>query len=192
MLNFEFKNIRIPITGWGATSTCHVVCDVFLNGKFITDYTYNPWVNAKHIVNSPDFYKTFLCFGKKSNGYTAPKDCLVIREHVNAVKTFLGRNWGKSLKDSDSIEIRKKLMDSFSGFPDFLKPNVDGLIECLVSDCDLGCGTFSDFCSNLGYDEDSRKAFDIYLACQKISDRLTGLGVMEELRKEYNRIVGED
>lgn len=189
MLNFEFKNIRIPTTGWGATSTHHVVCDVFLNGKFITSYTYNPWFYAKHIVNSPDFYKTYLCFGEKSNGYTVPKDCLVIRERVEAVKTFLGRNLGKILKDSDSIKIRNKLMQSFNGFPDFLKPDVDGLIEGLVSDCDSGCGTFSDFCSNLGYDEDSRKALDIYLACQKISDRLNGLGVMEELRKEYERIT---
>lgn len=38
---------------------------------------------------------------------------------------------------------------------------------CFVSDALSGCNTFSDFCSEFGYDEDSRSAYRIYTACKR-------------------------
>lgn len=35
-----------------------------------------------------------------------------------------------------------------------------------LRDAEYGSDTFPDFCASLGYDEDSRKALDIYLKCQ--------------------------
>ncbi|QXL90409.1 hypothetical protein [Salmonella phage NINP13076] len=59
-------------------------------------------------------------------------------------------------------------------------PTAANVLYCLLSDMDLGSESHADFCANLGYDEDSRKGLEIYLACQK-----TG----EELRKVF---TGED
>ncbi|HDR2377178.1 TPA: hypothetical protein QCH88_004425 [Enterobacter asburiae] len=59
-------------------------------------------------------------------------------------------------------------------------PCAANVLYCLLSDMDLGSESHADFCANLGYDEDSRKGLEIYLACQK-----TG----EELRKVF---TGED
>ncbi|MFM7010328.1 MAG: hypothetical protein ACKO0Z_13530 [Betaproteobacteria bacterium] len=41
------------------------------------------------------------------------------------------------------------------------------VIASLLSDAMCAAGTFEDFCANLGYDEDSRKALETYLECQK-------------------------
>lgn len=59
-------------------------------------------------------------------------------------------------------------------------PCAANVLYCLLSDIDLGSESHADFCANMGYDEDSRKGLEIYLACQK-----TG----EELRKVF---TGED
>jgi hypothetical protein len=45
-------------------------------------------------------------------------------------------------------------------------PTSADIAYSLMSDAQSGSDTFEDFCSNLGYDTDSRKAFDTYLACQ--------------------------
>lgn len=47
------------------------------------------------------------------------------------------------------------------------------VISAYLSEADLGADTFDDFCSNLGYDTDSRKALDSYLDCQNIHLRFT-------------------
>ena len=45
-------------------------------------------------------------------------------------------------------------------------PEAGAVLYSLLSDADCGGDTFSDFCGNMGYDEDSRRAFAIYTACQ--------------------------
>lgn len=47
-------------------------------------------------------------------------------------------------------------------------PDLHGVIYSLLSDAAAGNETFPDFCSNYGYDEDSRKALETYLKCQTI------------------------
>lgn len=45
--------------------------------------------------------------------------------------------------------------------------NIDDILYSLVLDSSLSNETFDDFCDNLGYDNDSMKANEIYRACQK-------------------------
>lgn len=45
-------------------------------------------------------------------------------------------------------------------------PSAADVLASLLSDAQCAEGTFENFCSNLGYDTDSRKALDTYLACQ--------------------------
>jgi hypothetical protein len=47
-------------------------------------------------------------------------------------------------------------------------PDLHGVLYSLLSDAAAGNETFPDFCANYGYDEDSRKALEIYLKCQAI------------------------
>lgn len=47
-----------------------------------------------------------------------------------------------------------------------IPPKAADVVYCLISDAQNGRETFEDFCSNYGYDTDSRKTLDTYLACQ--------------------------
>lgn len=51
-------------------------------------------------------------------------------------------------------------------------PVAHDVLDCLLSDADLGANTFDDFCAELGYDTDSRKALESYLECQSMSKKL--------------------
>lgn len=51
-------------------------------------------------------------------------------------------------------------------------PTVKEILYALATDASLAEGTFKDFCDNLGYDSDSRKALDIYLRCQETHNML--------------------
>ena len=44
-------------------------------------------------------------------------------------------------------------------------------------------GTFEDFCGNFGYDSDSRKAFDVYLAVQDEARKVTRFFTAEEMEE---------
>ena len=63
------------------------------------------------------------------------------------------------------------------------KPNEYDILACLTK---YDPETFEDFCSEFGYDEDSRSAEQIYLACVKEYKQLTRIfteAQMEELRE---------
>lgn len=50
-----------------------------------------------------------------------------------------------------------------------------GVLECLFSDASAAFDTFDGWCSDLGYDTDSRKALETYLECQKTAVALRTL-----------------
>lgn len=54
------------------------------------------------------------------------------------------------------------------------EPNEMTILGCLYSDAQLGTELFKDFCDNLGYETDSRKALEMYLQCQDIAIKLRG------------------
>lgn len=47
-------------------------------------------------------------------------------------------------------------------------PKVVDCMECLLSDAEAGKQTFEEWCGNLGYDTDSRKAEAIYRQCKSV------------------------
>lgn len=53
-----------------------------------------------------------------------------------------------------------------------IRPTADEVLNCLVSDARASETTFADFCSEFGYDEDSRKAERTYKACRRIGAKL--------------------
>lgn len=55
------------------------------------------------------------------------------------------------------------------------EPDTAGVLECLLSDASMGEESFTDFCADFGYDEDSRKAYRIWEECSNIGRRLRRL-----------------
>lgn len=51
---------------------------------------------------------------------------------------------------------------------------------CFVSDALSGCNTFSDFCGEFGYNEDSRSAYRIYAACKRAFKSWARVSGMDE------------
>lgn len=53
-------------------------------------------------------------------------------------------------------------------------PTAAEVLECLRGDACIieNCRGFKDFCGELGYDPDSRKAFKTYQACQRQTEKL--------------------
>lgn len=51
-------------------------------------------------------------------------------------------------------------------------PCAASVLYSLISDMSLSEESHEDFCANLGYDEDSRKGLESYLACQKSGNEL--------------------
>ena len=67
------------------------------------------------------------------------------------------------------------------------KPTLTDVLYCLVSDAQTVnyCAGFEDWCAELGYDDDSRKAEKTYRACQDIYFQLRQLGDLEELSELF-------
>ena len=57
------------------------------------------------------------------------------------------------------------------------QPNVEDVINCLVSDasCVQNSRNFENWCSDLGYNSDPRKAKRVYEACEKQTNNLKNL-----------------
>lgn len=51
-------------------------------------------------------------------------------------------------------------------------PTQASVLYCLLSDMQCSEYGFTDFCANLGYDEDSRKALECFLQCDKTGSEL--------------------
>ncbi len=52
------------------------------------------------------------------------------------------------------------------------QPTLDEVLNCLASDSSCVENDFGDFCSEFGYDEDSRKALRIFKTCKAQAVRL--------------------
>lgn len=61
------------------------------------------------------------------------------------------------------------------------KPVLRYVLECLYGDARCGELTFEDFCSESGYDTDSRKAFEIHQACRDTFFALRQIFDLDEL-----------
>lgn len=75
---------------------------------------------------------------------------------------------------------------------ELILPSLEDVMHCILLDADvLNYATFEDWAPDLGYDPDSRKAYEIYQACLKIGLRLnqafsaTELATLRTLFEDY-------
>lgn len=67
------------------------------------------------------------------------------------------------------------------------EPDCSGVLECLLSDAQAGEQSFDEFCSEFGYDQDSRKAEKTWEACQK-----TTVAIKRLLGNDYETFLYAD
>lgn len=82
---------------------------------------------------------------------------------------------------------RRYTIDFFMGPAHTDEPDGAGVLDCLLSDAQLGTEDFAEFCQNLGYDEDSRKAERMHKACEKTAAKLERL-----LGEDYDTFISAD
>ncbi len=51
-------------------------------------------------------------------------------------------------------------------------PTAADILNCLADDAHSATDSFDDWCANMGYDTDSRKALETYTECQRIGGKL--------------------
>ncbi len=109
---------------------------------------------------------------------------------------YVGENtregWGAD-HDTWRVQVRRGqrafTTDYSAGFGHRLNdkpqaPKLADVLACLLSDASSGAESFEDFCSNLGYDSDSRKALATWRSCRRTAaafDRLLGAETLEFL-----------
>lgn len=80
------------------------------------------------------------------------------------------------LRPHERNDVRLKLKQE----QEKAKPNEYDILACLTK---YDPGTFEDFCDEFGYDEDSRSAEQIYLACIKEYKQLTRIFTAEQMEE---------
>lgn len=111
----------------------------------------------------------------RKHGVT-PQDSKILTSDDRRVTLIDKSDWS-----NDDRKTLNKLSAAGYGKVFAVTPGAAAVLYSLLSDADCGSETHADFCANLGYDEDSRKGLEIYLACQKIADEIRKFFTGEEL-----------
>lgn len=192
-IKFEFKNLRASTREWA--TPCHADCDVYVNGEFVTVYTYNPWFKIERKMQGGDRNwnrdKTEIKFktGEKRKDGFDKHTILTIDEPVFSVNLFFGQHWRKRLTDVAAKRIRDKILAGLEGkFPAEIQPDYESVVDCLVVDSNALDYPFQDWCDDFGYDSDSISALETYNDCCKIGRKLIKMGIMNKLREECDEI----
>lgn len=98
--------------------------------------------------------------------------------------------WQKSAHDyrcTLRYQGRQYSFDYWMGQAHKDEPSVEMVLDSLLSDASAGDQDFEEFCSEFGYDEDSREAERTWKACQK-----SGEGVKRLLGDDYETFLYAD
>lgn len=71
-----------------------------------------------------------------------------------------------------TYERRRLTVDFFMGSANTSEPDAEGVIDCLLSDAQAGEQSFEDFCADMGYDLDSRKAEQTWKQCRAYAPKV--------------------
>lgn len=91
-----------------------------------------------------------------------------------------GRNAEYSVPYYIGTGHRKPQRKSWDKTPRPVAPTAASVLHGLLLDASAGDDSFADWCDNYGYDTDSRKALETYLACQETAQKLAQLFTAEQ------------
>jgi len=91
----------------------------------------------------------------------------------------------KRLKNAN---LTQRGLDSLLKISKATPPTVSDILYSLVMDASAESESFPNWCDNYGYDTDSRKALETYLACQENALKLCKCGIapLAELQEHFN------
>ena len=94
------------------------------------------------------------------------------RKFFNEGKKFKELLYMKPQKTKKNMIFYKENIEQAS----IVKPlKIDDVLSCLILDYSLSNDDFDDFCANLGYNEDSIKALEMYNNCRKNAKKLKNI-----------------
>lgn len=189
ILNLEVNNFRKADSRDGNEwSRFHAECDVYLNGKFITTYKWNPGFYNVHFPKDDRDRFYIRDWAKKTSSHLRKVVLYLCDKYgtKQAEKTFgiwlgTGRYWNTKFTDDSSYD---KLTKEIWSEIEPVYPDLYDVESALVSDaqCIESSITFEDFCDDLGYSKDSIRALKIYAACQETYGLLIRSGKWDELK----------
>lgn len=98
---------------------------------------------------------------------------------IKAEAKYVGsapEGWGDRGASAWKVKLvrrgRQLTVGFFTGSAITNDPDAASVISCLISDARAGEQSFEEFCSDFGYDEDSRKAEKTWNACRIIAPRI--------------------
>lgn len=190
-------------------SNHHYMVDVYLGDKLITQYHYNPLtiifdsdnktkLKLKHSINTSimTYYpsgmkniKDYFCLkllSCLSLVYHRGIDLETIKKVANPYNCF-GTKKLTSEFQSDFDKAIDNILINDKDLINAVLPDLKDVEFALVSDaeCYESSSDFEDFCVNLGYDSNSRKAEKIYNACKDMWCILVKSGKYEEMKEVY-------
>jgi len=71
------------------------------------------------------------------------------------------------------FQRRQLTVPFFMGSAHECEPTAGDVLSCLISDARIGEESFEDFCSELGYDPDSRRAERTWRTCRDLTPRVS-------------------
>jgi hypothetical protein len=98
------------------------------------------------------------------------------------------KQWKATFTNNKNCRFSQSF-DYFTGSAITSTPTVDEVLGCLISDAMANELFFDDWCYELGYDTDSRKALQTYLAGQEICKKLHILEI--DIAAERERLEGK-
>ena len=106
------------------------------------------------------------------------------------------QNYNNHIVTVINIDLHKKTAFEFWG--SIMNPEISTEQEllfafyCFLSDGQGSRYGFSEFCSEFGYDEDSRKAYKIFKACEKSLKKAERIGIDEDMACEIMNDLQEN
>jgi len=80
---------------------------------------------------------------------------------------------------SESFDFYGSVHDCEKGKKTMSDDDLKDALRCIIDDGIYGAMSFQEFCDELGYDEDSRRAEKIHSQCVESLGKLAGLGIVE-------------
>lgn len=86
-----------------------------------------------------------------------------------------GQNWNHHIITVKNLKTGKRT--SFDFWASIARPHLStkddilGAFRCFLDDCVCGLESFEDFCADLGYDTDSRRAEATWKACRRSAEK---------------------
>lgn len=145
------------------------------------------WQETSHewrITINEQSFSFFTCLGHRESKYKMNKKRHAILSYDGNIYIPDALSQYKRLKNAN---LTQEGMEKFFKVSVAVIPEVKDVLYSLVMDASAENETFADWCANSGYDEDSRKAMNIYLACQENATKLhqLKLGTHNELQEFF-------